>query len=222
MVSKLPPASWAGIAVVLAEPVLSLIAVRIAGIASFEARLIAQASAAWVSALGLVLLVLLGERRSLASIGIVAPKASDLLWAAGGFVAATLLVLITMPIATTLELGTVERGVRGLAPVSPWLRALLSVTAGVTEEILFRGFLVERLGQQLGRFGAASVLSWALFTALHLPFWGTGGALQIGAISLVFYFVYWMRRSLAPCVMLHVANDLYAFLIVPLLMPEFS
>ena len=41
-------------------------------------------------------------------------------------------------------------------------------------------------------------------------------------VSAAIYFIYWRTRRVLPCILLHTANDLYAFLVVPLLMPEFS
>ena len=215
-------ATLAGLALVVGVPfALSILRHTSFSSLGLPTRVGVQLLIQWVVAVLVVLVVLFGERRRLDSVGVRRLRALDLVLAVLGFVAATLLVHLTMPLMEVLGVATLEQGVRRLSELPFSLRLAAAVTAGVTEEILFRGFLVERLALLTGRLGLGAALSWALFTVLHIPGWGVGGAIQIGAISTLFYLLYMRRRSIVPCVLMHVMIDGYAFLIVPLMLPEF-
>ena len=101
----------------------------------------------------------------------------------------------------------VSRQLRGLRPFLPHdrreLRLFLgvAVTAGVCEEILFRGFLVWYLSL-LVPGGWALVLSAALFGMAH-AYQGTRGILQTAAVGLVLVLLYAFSGSLWVPILLH-------------------
>lgn len=219
---RIQRATLVGLALVVGTPFAVGILRRTAFTSlDFPTRVGVQLLLQWILTTLVVVVVLLGERRGLDSIGVRRARAWDFALAVAGFVAAGLVVQLTMPLIAALGLDTLEAGVRRLSELPFSLRLVAALSAGITEEVLFRGFLVERLAKLTGRLGVGAVLSWALFTVLHIPGWGIGGALQIGVVSTLFYLLYLKRRSIWPCVALHVMNDLYAFLIVPLMLPEF-
>ena len=53
-----------------------------------------------------------------------------------------------------------------------WFRVLLVVNAAVVEEILYRGFLIEKVRQVTGNTHLAFVVSAVAFTYAHLSGWG--------------------------------------------------
>lgn len=94
---------------------------------------------------------------------------------------------------------------------------VLIVTAAVTEEVVYRGFLAERLGALFGRRRWArplgATLSLVLFVLPHLAFFGPSwlvhqlpGALALAGIALI-------RRNLVAAMLLHLLIDL------PILIP---
>ena len=221
--APLTAATVAGLLLVVIQPLAwGLLKQTALAEQTLSVRLLVHIAMAWAATLALLLVALAWDRLEPSSIGLVPYRRTDPAWAAGGFLAMGALFFLSVPLVEALGLNTLEGGVRTLATVPVWIRVAGAVTAGVTEEILFRGYLVERLAALTGRLGIGVALSWILFTALHGPFWGLGGAIQIGLISAAIYFIYWRTRRVLPCILLHTANDLYAFLVVPLLMPEFS
>jgi membrane protease YdiL (CAAX protease family) len=82
----------------------------------------------------------------------------------------------------------------------------LSLTAGVCEEILFRGYLGWYLGEWLGPWGAQAV-AVPIFAAAHL-YGGIGGALRALAAGAVFAALYLWSGSLLPSILLHAVVDL--------------
>ncbi|MGF1464037.1 MAG: CPBP family intramembrane glutamic endopeptidase [Maricaulaceae bacterium] len=88
----------------------------------------------------------------------------------------------------------------------------LGVTAGVTEEILFRGFLIWALAQVMPVWIAAG-LSWAAFTAAHL-YQGKQGLIQVAVVGAVLTGLYVASGSLWPLIALHIGVDVLNFITV--------
>jgi membrane protease YdiL (CAAX protease family) len=81
----------------------------------------------------------------------------------------------------------------------------LALTAGVTEEIVFRAYAITRL-EELGWKQAAYIVPGAVFTLLHL-YQGVVTMVLIGAITVVFTWLYRWRRSIWPVIAAHAAFD---------------
>lgn len=175
----------------------------------------------WALALALVALVLFWERLPLASIGFRRPAWRDLAWGVLGFLLGALAFAFTTPLVQALRLGDTGSGIARLAGLSIPFRVVIVLTAGITEEVLFRGYPIERLAAWTGRLGLSAALAYAVFVLLHLPFWGLGGTIQIGLWSVIVTWLYVRRRNLWPCILMHVLNDAYAFILLPTLFPSF-
>lgn len=171
----------------------------------------------WAVALAVVAYVIGIERRGLASVGLKGPRWSDLWWGGSGLVAGILAFAVATVLVSQLGLGTAEAGVATLNRFPLALTVAIAVTAGITEEIVFRGYLFERLVDLTGRSWMAAGGSFLLFVAVHAPFWGAGATLQIAAWALVVTAIYWRTRRLLPCIVMHVLNDLWAFVLIPML-----
>lgn len=81
-----------------------------------------------------------------------------------------------------------------------------AITAGITEEIIFRGFLFWALGQVMPLWSAA-VLSLALFTWLH-RYQGFSQMVPVFLLGLIMTVIVLVSGSLWPAIALHVAVDL--------------
>jgi membrane protease YdiL (CAAX protease family) len=86
-----------------------------------------------------------------------------------------------------------------------WFVAV-SVTAGVCEELLFRGFLVWTLAPWCGVFGAAAI-SVVLFGFAH-AYLGVSGCVRATLLGAVFGALALLTRSILPCMALHAIVDL--------------
>jgi len=80
----------------------------------------------------------------------------------------------------------------------------LVVIAPVTEEVIFRGFILRGLLNHGTSARTAVMLSALLFGVMHLNPWQGAGAFCMG---LVFGWVYLRTRSLALCMTLHAINN---------------
>lgn len=84
----------------------------------------------------------------------------------------------------------------------------LSITAGVCEELLYRGFLIWYLGHGFGWF--SSLVAGALIFGVGHAYQGWRGVLLTAAAGLFFGLVYWITRSLFASMILHALMDAHS------------
>jgi membrane protease YdiL (CAAX protease family) len=88
------------------------------------------------------------------------------------------------------------------------LFSALAITAGICEELLFRGFMIWYLQHWMGLIQAA-LLSSALFGLGH-AYQGVRGILTTGLVGAFMAGVYLLSGSIYLCMLIHVLMDLYA------------
>ncbi|HLE83230.1 MAG TPA: CPBP family intramembrane glutamic endopeptidase [Thermoanaerobaculia bacterium] len=132
----------------------------------------------------------------------------------GAGVAGWLLVILLMlaVMALVWALGGEELLPTEPPELVPWVaglplatRAAIALTAGVVEELFFRGLLQPRVG---------IALSSALFVLAHLSYEQPFMLIGIAALSLVFAWLVAWRRTILPAIAAHAAFDLIQLLIV--------
>lgn len=143
-------------------------------------------------------------RRPLAELGI------GLAAGAAGWVMVILLMLAV--VAVVWALGGEEVLPTEPPELIPWVaglpllvRTAIGVTAGVVEELFFRGFLQPRVG---------IALSSALFVMAHLSYEQPFMLIGIAALSLLFAALVRWRRTILPAIAAHAVFDLIQLLIV--------
>jgi membrane protease YdiL (CAAX protease family) len=85
-----------------------------------------------------------------------------------------------------------------------WFVAL-SVSAGICEEFIFRGYLIWLLQSVLGLWGAAAV-SVVVFAAAH-AYHGAKGVLAVAVVGSLLTLVVLISGSLVPAMVAHVRSD---------------
>lgn len=182
---------------------------------TFEQLVVNDLLVKWVVATVLLALVVFWERRGLASIGVDRLGWVDVVAAVGVFLAGAASYVVTTPLLESLGVETTVTGIETLATLPLALVVALALTAAVTEEVLYRSYPIERLAELTGSVWVGAGLTFVVFTAVHLPFWGVGGTLQIGVNALLLTLLYVWRRNLGTCILAHAITDIYAFVIIP-------
>lgn len=162
-------------------------------------------------AVGLLTAFIIGvERRSLASILLGRPQAKDLAWAGLFWVIATAwnwtMNIVVAPEAQNEGLQTIIR-----LPASVLLGMI--VTTAVTEEILYKGYPIERVGELTGNRWLGAAFSLIVFVLPHVSFFGVQWLLYHGAGTILAYVLYMWRRNLWACIFMHFLGN------APLLVP---
>jgi membrane protease YdiL (CAAX protease family) len=93
--------------------------------------------------------------------------------------------------------------------------ALVAVVA-VSEETIFRGYLIHRLQRVSNRWPAAALLSSVIFSLGH-GYEGAAGVVTVGVLGLAFAVVYKWRGSLIAPMTMHFLQDFLGIVLLPLL-----
>ena len=164
----------------------------------------------WLSVVLLAVYIVVIERRSLASILLVRPKKKDLTWAYIFWVMATswnwAMNLIVAPEAQNEGLETIIN-----LPI-PVIIGMIFTTA-ITEEILYRGYPIERLRELTGNVWIGMAFSLIIFLIPHISFFGAQWLLYHGVGTILTYVLYMWRRNLWACILMHFLGN------APLLLP---
>lgn len=144
----------------------------------------------------------------------------DMAWAVLGTLVGIFVVFpLSQALARWLELPAIRgMGYHLDSPADVLIAISICALIGpLGEEILYRGFLLGLLWAKLGRAWLAGLLATMIFALLHIPGFGLAGALFILLWTpLAVTFFLW-RRSIYPPYAMHVLNNLFAYVLVPLL-----
>jgi uncharacterized protein len=112
--------------------------------------------------------------------------------------------------ATPEQIEKALEGVRRLLPKTPTERnvwVLVSITAGVCEEFLYRGWLLSLFSAALGSVWLGLLISSILFGFAH-AYQGRKAILSTGILGAIFGIVFIVSGSLIPGQLLHTVMDL--------------
>jgi membrane protease YdiL (CAAX protease family) len=96
------------------------------------------------------------------------------------------------------------------------LAGVLVAVVAVSEETIFRGYLVLRLQRVTGGWLIAALLSSVIFALGH-GYEGTAGLLTVGVLGFSFALVYRWRGSLVAPMTMHFLQDFLVIVLLPLL-----
>ncbi len=100
-----------------------------------------------------------------------------------------------------------------IAERSVWL--MLSIGAAMSEEIVFRGYVISRVKAISGYFLLGAVLSSLAFSLGHL-YQGLAGVAMTFVYGLLFAGLYAARGSIFPCIVAHFLQDALVLAAFPL------
>ena len=167
----------------------------------------------WI-VVAIVLVVWLGGGERLAALGL-GFETGWAFWVFGGLTLVACVLSIVQAITITRsekKLADVSEQLRSLAPMVPhndresqwWVG--LSVTAGICEEIIYRGFMITTLAVLFGPWPAVGLSSLA-FGLAH-AYQGPKGVLKVFAIGLTMGALFVLSGSLWAPIVLHIVIDL--------------
>jgi membrane protease YdiL (CAAX protease family) len=96
------------------------------------------------------------------------------------------------------------------------LALLLVVVVAISEETIFRGYLMLRFGRLTSSATWAVVISSVIFSLGH-GYEGSAGVVTVGVLGAVFALIYLWRRSLTAPMVLHFLQDFVGIILLPLL-----
>ena len=157
------------------------------------------------------------ERRPLTSIGFHKPGVWNILIgiAAGIVFLASLagIYFVLFPYLHFKEDPQVARVMSQMLAKPQWWRLTLILRGAIGEEILFRGYAIERLRELTGRFSIAGILSCTVFAFEHVGVWGWGHLLIAGSAGVILTLLYIWRRNLWVNMIAHFVPDAIGLLL---------
>ncbi|ANI89858.1 hypothetical protein A9P82_11510 [Arachidicoccus ginsenosidimutans] len=88
-----------------------------------------------------------------------------------------------------------------------WLALLTCLTAGITEELIFRGYIQTRLMKLANNVWFGIIISAFLFALFHLSYGTVGEFVGVFFIGIIFAYYYWKYRSLKTLMIVHFIVD---------------
>lgn len=136
------------------------------------------------------------------------------------FIAAVILFVVGMTIIYYLNGGaqenSLEKILRSSRTAALLIAAVATLTAPLTEEIIYRGVLFAGLRKSLGAWGAIAIVT-LIFAIIHVPQYlpNYGTILAICLLSLVLTLIRSWTGNLLPCVLIHtIFNGIQSVLII--------
>lgn len=117
------------------------------------------------------------------------------------------------PLFDALGLDGVEEGIAQYADYSTGERLFVALTAGVTEEVVIHGYVIERLLTLTGSPVLAGGVSFAGFTLLHVSRWNRDAVVRIALPALLTTLMYLYFRSVWILMAIHALNDAVGLLL---------
>ncbi|QOC22919.1 CPBP family intramembrane metalloprotease [Wenzhouxiangella sp. AB-CW3] len=165
----------------------------------------------WLAVLVLFVFMFTVETRPLSSISFRRPNAGDIQWA-----------LIFWGVSTGFSgfLHSVHppppsEGMDIMLSLSLPVLVAIILTTSISEEILFRGYSVERLTELTRTPWLAIVVSMFLFVTPHIVFFGSQWLTYHGLTVALIYVLYVWRRNIWACMLMHLLGN--AMILIPAL-----
>jgi membrane protease YdiL (CAAX protease family) len=146
------------------------------------------------------------EHLPLRSIGLRRPDWSTLaagivFWSVAFYVLPLVMTPFTHGLAADAGL---QSGIARIARWPIWFRIVVGATGAVTEELLYRGYAIERLTAVTGRRWLGAAIPAAVFGAAHIPLWGVRFALAADLpFGIVMTLCYLWKRDLPANMLAH-------------------
>ena len=152
------------------------------------------------------------EGRPFSSIGIRRPGWDTFGWA----LVMTLLLVASLMLSyavifPALHLEMNRAATKSITDLPLAWQIALFIRAGVTEEILFRGYPIERLLELTRSKWIAALVPGILFIGGHYVFWGPEQLIVVAFGTLILTSFYLWRRDLICCMIAHISADLIGF-----------
>jgi membrane protease YdiL (CAAX protease family) len=93
----------------------------------------------------------------------------------------------------------------------------LLVTSPVIEDTFYRAYSITVLERKLGNRWVAGLVSCFIFALVYLPSWGVRGSIQLFLWALTSMVLFVWRKSIYPCLLMHVANNVFMYVLLPTL-----
>ena len=165
-------------------------------------------------------IVILGEKKSIASLGFAPFGRSSFVAGISGAIILMIVFPITQLVFNKVGLSKQETAYNELTKYSVNYRAFIVITAAVVEELLYRGYAIERTSLITGNIWIASLVSVCFFTAAHIWSWSLRHLLSVAIAGTILTILYVIQRDIVACMIAHVIIDGVGFIVMPAILAK--
>jgi membrane protease YdiL (CAAX protease family) len=164
----------------------------------------------WILTGVVILIVLQGENRPLTSVGVKTITGKEVLLA----IVIGIILSLSVPVLTLIVSQIIpvseEGSIASVAESVPAFILLLGIlTAGITEEVLFRGYPIERITEITGNKWVALAVSVVAFILPHVAGWNLTHVIAVVIpLGFVMAGLYLWKRNLIFNMIVHILIDL--------------
>lgn len=204
--------AWTGTALLISPA-----AVRLLGTPSNLPMAFVGQALMWVLAAAIVAIVLFWERQPLASLWLKPLRWQSIAW---GLALVAINYAVIFPVSEWLRhaagLSGFTQGMEQVMRFPLSYRITAFISAGIVEELLFRGYTITRLTMLTGNVWLAGALALVAFAALHVPYWGWGFAVMslLGGVVATAFFIW--KKDLLAMMVFHAITDAMGLVIGPM------
>jgi uncharacterized protein len=170
-----------------------------------------------IALLSLILFFIWRNRESLSDFGISYMKAEkEILLGVGLFIPLLFILTILNWVLKAFGLSVPQKPPSFLIPGGEGqivLAVFFLITVAISEEVIFRGYIINRLISLTGNKTAAILLSSFLFTLGH-GYEHIGGMIGVGLLGILFAIVYIGRGNLIAPIIMHFLQDFIGILLI--------
>lgn len=170
----------------------------------------------WMFAAAVLLWLVFVERLPLSSIGFRWPTWKTFLFAVIGAATVLFVMILHMGVIVRvfhLDTTTILAQQRVILSQPYWFRVLLVLRAAVVEEVLFRGYMIEKVRQLTGSAALAIAVSVLTFAGAHYAGWGAVQLIPVFGAGMILALLYVSRRDLPSNILAHFLTDGAGFLL---------
>jgi membrane protease YdiL (CAAX protease family) len=180
------------------------------------ADMLAREAVWWFYAFAVIVWLGGAERLPVSSIGLRSPTWKTLALGLLAFV--LLLAVFVVQDAVIIPVFHLDASTavaeRNLMMKTPfWYRLLVVLRAAVVEEIIFRGYMIEKVRQLTGSSLLAVVVSIVAFTSAHFSKWGLVHLIPVFGAAVIMALLYVWKRDLPANMIGHFLIDGAGFLL---------
>jgi membrane protease YdiL (CAAX protease family) len=126
---------------------------------------------------------------------------------------AAVLERVFLAAGLTVPSGPIPMFLTPKGPADIALAVVLVIVVAISEEIIFRGYLIRRLSAATQNCAVGLILAAIIFSMGH-GYEGTAGMATVGMMGIFFALVYLWRKSLVAAITMHFLQDFISIVLV--------
>ncbi len=175
----------------------------------------------WSCTIAILLIVTKWEKLPLSSIGLKRPTAKSIGIGFGCYFALAITVVIVRKIMMAAGIPySIHNFLTKILSFPSWWRVFIVLTAATVEEVLFRGYPIERLLPIVKSKTVAGLLPLLVFTFGHQFSQQPGNLIIVFITGAFLTVVYLWKRDLTINITLHFIVDFLSVIVLPLVIPQ--